>query len=104
MARTKNRWGNVEIYKDYSELLTEENYDDLENTFVSDEELETIKKVCPIIKMYNDTANEYTAFDLDCDAETADNLVDTLNELAENNGEEGLWYFGDEQDEYVYVN
>jgi hypothetical protein len=52
----------------------------------------------------NDTANEYTAFDLDCDAETADNLVDTLNELAEKNGEEGLWYFGDEQDEYVYVN
>lgn len=95
-----NRRGRVEIFKDYSELLTEENYDDLENTFVSDEELETIKKFCPIIKIYNDTASELTAFHLKCDDETADEIVDALNEINEDDGE---WYVGDEQDEYVYV-
>ena len=96
-----NRRGRVEIYKDYSEHLTEENYDDLENTFVSDEELETIKEFCPIIKMYNDTANEMTAFHLDCDDDTAEDIVDALNEMTDGYGE---WYIGDEQDEYVYDN
>lgn len=96
-----NRRGRVEIFKDYSDLLTEENYDDLENTFVSDEELETIKKFCPIIKMYNDTANELTAFHLECDDNTAEDIVDALNEMNDGDGE---WYIGDEQDEYVYDN
>lgn len=104
MARTKNRWGNVEIYKDYSSLLEDDSDVYIEDDYITEEEMKTIESVCKIKKVNNDTANEYTAFDLDCDAETADNLVDTLNELAEKNGEEGLWYFGDEQDEYVYVN
>ena len=95
-----NRRRKVEIYKDYSGHLTEENYDDLENTFVSDEELETIKKFCPIIKMYNDTANELTAFHLDCDVDTAEDIVNALNEMNDGDAE---WYLGDEQEEYVYV-
>jgi hypothetical protein len=103
MGRCQNRRGNVEIYKDYSPLLTEDNYDDLEDNHITDEEIRTIESVCKIKAINNDTGNEYTAFDLDCDADTADKLVDTLNELAESMGEEGLWYFGDEQDEYVYV-
>lgn len=95
-----NRWGRVEIFKVYSELITEENYDDLENTFVSDKELETIKKFCPIIKMYNDWQNELTAFHLNCDDDTAEEIVDTLIEL---NNDDGEWYIGDERDEYVYI-
>lgn len=96
-----NKRGKVEIFKDYSEFLTKENCIDLENTFVSNEELATIKKFCPIIKMYNDTANELTAFHLNCDDVIAEDIVDALNEINDGNGK---WYVGDEQEEYVYTN
>lgn len=103
MARDKNRWGNVEIYKDYSSLLDDDDDVYIEDDYITEEEMKIIESVCKIKATNNDLANAYTAFDLDCEVDTAENLVDTLNELAENNGVDGLWYFGDEQDEYVYV-
>jgi hypothetical protein len=38
---------------------------------------------------------------LKCDDETAEEIVDALNEINEDDGE---WYVGDQQDEYVYDN
>ena len=85
-----NIYGNTEIYKD--------------NDVVTETEVAKILEFCEIYGRYNDTANSLVAFDLKCDDDTAEKIVDTLNEMAENNGEDGLWYIGDETEEYVYVN
>lgn len=80
-----NIYGNVEIYKDTDCLLSAE-YDYIE------------KKV-EIRGNYCDTANELFAFALNCNDETAENLVDELNEKFGNH-----WYIGDDEEEYVFVN
>lgn len=77
---------NVEIYKEGFEVLQTE--------------LNIISSMTHINHRYNDTANEIIAFDLDCDRNTAEDIVDVLND----NNEYGLWYLGAEDEEYVYVN
>ena len=81
-----NMYGNVEIFK--------------EGNSVTNEEIGKIYEICRIIRSYNDTANEIVAFDLACDTNTAEDIVDALNEMGEN----ASWYVGAEDEEYVYVN
>jgi hypothetical protein len=43
MARTKNRWGNVEIYKDYSSLLDDDSDVYIEDDYITEEEMKGLQ-------------------------------------------------------------
>ena len=65
---------------------------------VSEKELDIIKKYSPEYKRHDDPANGYVAFALNFDdGDTADDLVWELNEV------DDLWFVGDENEEYVFV-
>lgn len=87
---------NVEIFKENADCL------------LSVREMELITEVSPKYSYNSDYANEILCFALSIDRDTAEGLVDQLNEIVWDDEEttdhnSGLWYLGDEDEEYVFV-
>lgn len=93
-AETCEPTGYVEIYKEADE--------------VTDEEIELLKNLLEgkDYEMTEDPANGLIAFDITSftnDYQIAEQIVDELNNYAEENDLEPLWYVGDSTEEYVHV-
>lgn len=86
----------AEIFKQYINNEYPDNY-------VTEKEWEVIKEtVGNDYRTYDDKANDLYAIAIPLNDDNADNLVQRLNELCENE-DEWCWYLGDTEEEYVFI-
>lgn len=88
-------------------------YDDTqilkEHNPVTEEELALLQKLAGDRKVvqYVDFANDFQAFSLNYSQKEDDKwgmgIVDALNDIVDKNGEDGWWFLGDLEEEYVFV-
>jgi hypothetical protein len=82
-----------------TEILKQYVNNEYPDNYVTKEEWDKIKSlVGDEYRYYDDKANDYFAIALLVDFDTADTLVDELNEINE------CWFVGDPDEEYVFVN